>query len=59
MADDVDVEGASDTAHLYEGKKVRSSAPSRRKAAGRIKSRTSSYLLIEWSLHCRPVRLRP
>ena len=30
MADDVDVEGASDTAHLYEGKKVRSSAPSRR-----------------------------
>ena len=38
MADDVKVEGGSDTAHLYEGKKVRSSAPSRRKAAGRLKS---------------------
>jgi hypothetical protein len=40
MADDVKVEGSSDTAHLYEGKKVRSSAPSRRKAAGRLKSNT-------------------
>ena len=40
MADDVKAEGASDTSHLYEGKKVRSSAPSRRKAAGRLKSST-------------------
>ena len=40
MADDVKAEEVSDTAHLYEGKKVRSSAPSRRKAAGRLKSST-------------------
>ena len=40
MADDVKAEGASDTSHLYEGKKVRSSAPRRRKAAGRLKSST-------------------
>jgi hypothetical protein len=30
----------SDTAHLYEGKKVSSAPPSRRKAAGRLKSAT-------------------
>jgi len=41
MADDVKAEEVSDTAHLYEGKKVRSSAPSRRKAAGRLKSSTA------------------
>lgn len=40
MADDVEVDGSSDTSHLYEGKKVRSSAPSRKKAAGRLKSST-------------------
>ena len=40
MADDINVEGASDTSHLYDGKTVRSSAPSRKKAAGRIKSST-------------------
>lgn len=40
MADEVDVDGGSDTAHLYEGKKVRSSAPSRKKAAGRLRSNT-------------------
>ncbi len=39
MADEVEVEGG-DTSHLYEGKKVRSSAPSRKKAAGRLKSST-------------------
>ena len=40
MADEVKSEASSDTSHLYEGKKVRSSAPSRKKAAGRIKSST-------------------
>ena len=40
MADDVKVEGGSDTSHLYDGKTVRSSAPSRKKAAGRLKSST-------------------
>ena len=39
MADDVKVEGGSDTSHLYDGKTVRSSAP-RKKAAGRLKSST-------------------
>ena len=40
MADEVKTDENSDTSHLYEGKKVRSSAPSRKKAAGRIKSST-------------------
>ena len=48
MADDdvpdegdyVTVEGASDTAHLYEGKRVSSAPPSRRKAAGRLRGST-------------------
>ena len=40
MADDTNVERTSDTSHLYDGKTVRSSAPSRKKAAGRIKSST-------------------
>ena len=41
MADDNTVEDdVSDTAHLYEGKKVSSAPPSRRKAAGRLKSAT-------------------
>ena len=34
MADKVKVDGGGDTSHLYEGKTVRSSAPSRKKAAG-------------------------
>ena len=39
MADDNTTEGdVSDTAHLYEGKKVSSAPPSRKKAAGRLKS---------------------
>jgi hypothetical protein len=33
-------EGKSDTAHLYDGKTIRSSAPSRKKAAGRLKGST-------------------
>ncbi len=37
---DPKAEGASDTAHLYDGKTIRSSAPSRKKAAGRLKSST-------------------
>ena len=41
MADDNTAEdNVSDTAHLYEGKKVSSAPPSRRKAAGRLKSAT-------------------
>jgi len=41
VADDNTVEDdVSDTAHLYEGKKVSSAPPSRRKAAGRLKSAT-------------------
>ncbi len=40
MADDIKADGASDTAHLYESKVIRSSAPSRKKAAGRLKSST-------------------
>ena len=40
MADKVKVDGGGDTSHLYEGKSVRSSAPSRKKAAGRLKSST-------------------
>jgi hypothetical protein len=40
MADDVQNEEGGDTSHLYEGKTVRSSAPSRKKAAGRLKSST-------------------
>ena len=40
MADKVKVDGGGDTSHLYEGKTVRSSAPSRKKAAGRLKSST-------------------
>ena len=41
MADGNTVEDdVSDTAHLYEGKKVSSAPPSRRKAAGRLKSAT-------------------
>ena len=41
MADDVqNEEGGDTTSHLYEGKTVRSSAPSRKKAAGRLKSST-------------------
>ena len=40
MADEVETDGGGDTSHLYEGKKVRSSAPSRKKAAGRLKSST-------------------
>ena len=41
MADDNTVEDdVSDTAHLYEGKRVSSAPPSRRKAAGRLKSAT-------------------
>ena len=41
MADDNTAEDdVSDTAHLYEGKKVSSAPPSRRKAAGRLKSAT-------------------
>jgi len=35
--DDMPVEDASDTAHLYEGKTVKSAPPSRRKAAGNLK----------------------
>ena len=31
----------TDTSHLYDGKSVRSSAPSRKKAAGRITQSTS------------------
>ena len=31
----------TDTSHLYEGKSVRSSAPSRKKAAGRVTQSTS------------------
>ena len=39
MADDNAAEdGVSDTAHLYEGKTVSSAPPSRRKAAGRLRS---------------------
>ena len=34
------VEKKSDTAHLYDGKTIRSSAPSRKKAAGRMKGST-------------------
>ena len=34
-------EGTSDTSHLYDGKTVRSSAPSRKKAAGRMSQSTS------------------
>ena len=37
---DSTVEGTSDTAHLYEGKAISSAPPSRRKAAGRLKSST-------------------
>ncbi len=33
-------QGTGDTAHLYEGKTVSSAPPSRRKAAGRLKSST-------------------
>ncbi len=33
-------DGTQDTSHLYEGKTVRSAAPSRKKAAGRLKSST-------------------
>ena len=41
MADENATEnGASETAHLYEGKKVSSAPPSRKKAAGRMKSST-------------------
>jgi hypothetical protein len=41
MADDnTTEEGVNDTAHLYEGKRVSSAPPSRRKAAGRLKSST-------------------
>ena len=41
MADDNTAEDdVSDTAHLYEGKKVSSAPPSRMKAAGRLKSTT-------------------
>lgn len=41
MADGNATEGGdSDTAHLYEGKKVSSAPPSRKKAAGRLKSST-------------------
>ncbi|SVA28778.1 uncharacterized protein METZ01_LOCUS81632, partial [marine metagenome] len=41
VADDNTAEDdVSDTAHLYEGKKVSSAPPSRRKAAGRLKSAT-------------------
>ena len=40
MADKVKVDGGGDTSHLYEGKTVRSSAPSSKKAAGRLKSST-------------------
>ena len=40
MADEIKTEGASDTSHLYESKVIRSSAPSRKKAAGRLKSST-------------------
>ena len=40
MADEVETDGGGDTSHLYEGKKVRSAAPSRKKAAGRLKSST-------------------
>ena len=41
MADDNTAgDDVSDTAHLYEGKKVSSAPPSRRKAAGRLKSAT-------------------
>ena len=40
MADDIKADGVSDTAHLYESKVIRSSAPSRKKAAGRLKSST-------------------
>ena len=34
------VEKKSDTAHLYDGKTIRSSAPSRKKAAGKMKGST-------------------
>ena len=34
-------EGISDTSHLYDGKTVRSSAPSRKKAAGRVSQSTA------------------
>ena len=40
MAEDIKTEGSSDTSHLYDGKTIRSSAPSRKKAAGRLKSST-------------------
>ena len=40
MADEVETDGGGDTSHQYEGKKVRSAAPSRKKAAGRLKSST-------------------
>ncbi|HIG38181.1 MAG TPA: hypothetical protein EYQ15_02570 [Candidatus Poseidoniales archaeon] len=41
MADDnATEEGVNDTAHLYEGKRVSSAPPSRRKVAGRLKSST-------------------
>ena len=40
MAKEVRVDGGGDTSHLYEGKTIRSSAPSRKKAAGRLKSST-------------------
>ena len=38
--DNATEEGVNDTAHLYEGKKVSSAPPSRRKVAGRLKSST-------------------
>ena len=40
MADNKGAKGPVDTSHLYEGKVVRSSAPSRKKAAGTIKNDT-------------------
>ena len=40
MADEIKTEGNNDTSHLYDGKTIRSSAPSRKKAAGRLKSST-------------------
>ena len=38
--DNTTEEGVNDTAHLYEGKRVSSAPPSRRKAAGRLRSST-------------------
>ncbi|HJL54662.1 MAG TPA: hypothetical protein QF424_01850 [Candidatus Thalassarchaeaceae archaeon] len=40
MAEEVEGKGPVDTSNLYEGKVVRSSAPSRRKAAGTLKKST-------------------